>query len=391
MSHLAGNLFLTFLRTLAMRSESNFWMKRMQRMLQLVMISITPLTPSPIHPMPTLVVRTIDLTRETEWCTNECAQGAKVAFAGDHTMVITFLHPETDSNGLATDRKTFRALAYNAETGELAAQLRWACCSHPITDTPQLIPVHNGGFLVRPENGKVVRYSSDLKPLKETTFPGPPGGYWDLKNTPGGQLAFLVSGPGTREQFSQTWIDVDTLEVVSTRKGLYNFRDPAAEDAVAVLDWDKNPPFRRFIILEERGKTGRLLTYGHTPCLFVTNDHLLSSDKAGFSVVNRSGETLFTGDLTYAGRPTLWSDRSLSGNRFAILDFSRAIPLVEKRGFFDWNFTAKVYDMKSKDKIAEFKLGTQDARTVSLALSPNGSRLAVLTDSKCDILELPQP
>jgi hypothetical protein len=366
-------------------------MKSIVILLPLAIIELIVVIPLSTNPVSSPLHRTIDLTKQSDWCGTDCADGAKVEFTSERTLVISFRASDKDSNGHIAERKTFRVISFDVDTGERRGELEWSCCSYPTTDTPQLLPVHDGGFLARAHGGEIARYSADLKRVNQATFAGSPAGYWDLQVTPGGRLAFLASGPGTREQFSQIWIDVDTLDVVAREEGLYNLHDPAAEDAVAILDWVKSAPFRRFIILKEKGKGQRTLTYDRSPGLFITDNYLLLLNKAGFSVMSRNGETLFAGELTYAGRPTLWFDRSLAGNRFGILDFSRALPMLQKREFFDWNFTARAYDMKSRGQVAEISLGTQDARMVSLALSQDGSRMAILAGSKCDIFELPPP
>ena len=81
--------------------------------------------------------------------------------------------------------------------------------------------------------------------------------------------------------------------------------------------------------------------------------------------------------------------RNLDGTRFAINDTHRAIPIIQKHDFFDWNFEAKVGDVNQRKLVADIGLGTHDARQIDLALSPDGSQLAVLAESTVTLYRLP--
>src|SRR5437879_1457409 len=122
-------------------------MKSTIAILLLAVVELILLTALSVHPMPSRILRTIDLVKDADWCGNECAIGAKVGFISEHEVVITFRGREKDSSGALNDRTTFRAIFFDAETGEFKSKLQWACCSHPSTDIPQLLPIRGGGFL----------------------------------------------------------------------------------------------------------------------------------------------------------------------------------------------------------------------------------------------------
>ena len=313
--------------------------------------------------------RTIELTAKSSWCGIECSAGAKLEFINDHFLAVSFIRPAAASSGEPKDRDIFTALFFDSETGQLKGTLDWPVKSGFRTTSPQLLASNHGRFIVRPDGGRLISYSSDLRILKEASFPGEATGYWWLEIVPSHNLGFLASGPGAPDRFVQTWIDVDTFSIVATMDGLYQLYDPAAEDVIAVNDWDKNPPFRKFVLLREREVPAQILAYDYNSRMFITDDAILVTNAQGFAVLNRKGSVLFSGNLNYKGQPTLNLARSAVGNRFAILDFSKAIPIFQKKSFFDWKFTAKVYDMKAKGQVAAISLGTHDARMVALALS----------------------
>ncbi len=81
--------------------------------------------------------------------------------------------------------------------------------------------------------------------------------------------------------------------------------------------------------------------------------------------------------------------KSLTGNRFVILDQRHAWPFIEKRFVFDWRIYAKVFDMGLRGLLVEVPLGVHDVRLVTSGLSPDGSRLVVVTESQVQVYELP--
>lgn len=217
-----------------------------------------------------------------------------------------------------------------------------------------LFPVHDGGFIFW-LGDKLIRYSQQGEALRELDLPGwrftkwNTLASWHVRDAPGGRILRLSYGSVDERQTKCIWRDVDTFEETFSS---------SASDCPLIRVGEEIVPTR-------------------------------SESQAGFEVLNKEGEVLFEGER-YGGKyGGLVAKFSLSRNRFVILDAKSAIPLIQKRSYFDWRFYAKVFDMACQCKVAEISLGTQTATVTDVALSPDGTELAVVTDDELRLFRLP--
>jgi hypothetical protein len=287
----------------------------------------------------------------------------------------------------------FEALFYDARDGHIQGTLQWLARR----DAGEFQPVHDGGFLVH-AGDKVMRYSADLKMVRERDLIPPAEAdekrsylprEWKLDVTPGGRVAFMQLHDG-REN-TDFWINADTLDELFSTKPQYPGAAIAGEDALATVhNWGEYPNASSEVMLWERGKDWRQISIRGKVGTFLADSLLLTYYfRKEFNVVDRKGSVIFGGPLKQADPSALTVKRNLAGTRFAISDTHRAIPIIQKHDFFDWNFEVKVGDVKQRKMVAEISLGTHDARQIDLALSPDGSQLAVLAESTLTLYRLP--
>ncbi len=77
----------------------------------------------------------------------------------------------------------------------------------------------------------------------------------------------------------------------------------------------------------------------------------------------------------------------MDGKRFLILDAQEPLPSGQK--YYELRFYFLVVDTKARALVAEKNLGAHEPKTIELALSPDGSRVAVLAGTTLRIYEIP--
>ncbi len=325
---------------------------------------------------------------------------SRVEFTDDKTIVVTFMHslkkPEPERQSSFMEPVFFEALFFDARDGHLRGTLQWQARR----DAGEFQPVHDGGFLVH-AGDKIMRYSPDLKPVRERDLTPPAEAdekrsylprEWRVYGVPGGRTA--VSRFHEERESTDTWMDTDTLEDIFSDKPQYGGNSLLgifADDArLASKNIGAYPNQTSQLLLWERGKGWReIVAQGAGQTFLANNLLLLCSFRRDCKVINRNGEIIFQYPLTQADPSNLLVKRNLDGTRFAINDTHRAIPIIQKHDFFDWNFEAKVGDVNQRKLVADIGLGTHDARQIDLALSPDGSQLAVLAESTVTLYRLP--
>lgn len=347
------------------------------------------------------VIWSATLTNDSDWKeakTNIDTNGygsPHVEFVGNDKVVVSFLHANHQDDPGAQPGSPqylgFKAIFHDAKTGKSLSALRWTARRAGA----KLFPLHDGGFLVR-DGDKLLRYSSELKVVRERTLPGTTVApmyfptSWDVDIAPGGRIAVLRYVDSPAKQKTDTWINVDTFDEIFSMKDNVWRPVHVAEDALARTEnWLEQKQWKYELYLRERGKEWKPLARDKWDRMFITNDLLLVGVKGGFQVVNREG--MIEMEAENDDRHLSFAKTSLASHRFALFDMKSAFPIIQKRDFFDERFTAKVFDWDKKAMVASISFGTHDSRQVDLAISPDGSRLAVLTESTLQLIELPPP
>jgi len=322
----------------------------------------------------------------------------RVVFTDDNTIVVTFMHSlsKTEPEGQSSFMEpiALEALFFDARDGHTGKRLQWQARR----DAGEFKPAYDGGFLVHASD-KLMSYSADLKRIHERILIPPAAvnekkSYlqreWRIYDVPGGRTAVLRFRD--ERHFTDIWINVDRLdEDIFSDEPQFPGPGVFAEDArFAVENHGAYPTLSSQSLVWERGKGWREIPARGAGQTFLADNLLLvCSFRRACQVIGRDGNVIFQCPLTQAEPSNLLVRRNLDGTRFAIIDTHRAIPIVQKRDFFDWSFEIKIGDVKRREMVAVVKLGTHDARQVDAALSPDGSRLAVLAESNLSVYSLP--
>jgi hypothetical protein len=307
-----------------------------------------------------------------------------------HYVLVSFLHSEHPELPLGygglMEPLRFKTLVFSAQDGTLKTILHWQARRQDAS----LLPAQDGGFVVH-AGDVLMRYSPLLKLVKRLDLPATEpashyrSAYSTIEMLPGGRILFHRTYKETPKQLESegSWINVDSFERLAS---------------IPIPDWRPVvPSFDTFVRSERSSVHVRQNDGWHTffhfaegnASMFLDNHLLLLTGRKKVAVIDTSGNQRMSAELNE--RDPKISKRSLNGNRFAVCDTEDARRLLKRPDLFEGRYSAKVFDLHRGGLVAEIDLGIQDAREVGLALSEDGSHLAVLAGAKVSFFELSEP
>ncbi|MCI0717956.1 MAG: hypothetical protein L0338_03075 [Acidobacteria bacterium] len=313
----------------------------------------------------------------------------RVALAGA-SVIVSFLHSEhpelPPGYGGLMEPLRLKALVFSAKDGKARTILHWQARR----EDASLMPANDGGFVVH-AGDVLMRYSPSLELVKRTDLPKTEpashyrSAYSAVEMLPGGQVLFLrkFKETPTRLESVGTWLEVKSFDEIT---------------AEAIPDWRPVIPSADTLVRSEvsvvyvRQKSNWdpiLKSPGVHASMFVNERAILLTGRRKVMVIDRSGKILFSADMNQMD-PKI-KKRSLRGNRFAVFDTRDTNRFFGRAGIFEGHYFAKVFDLNAAGPVSEIDVGVQDAREVDLALSEDGSYLAVLTGSTLSLFRLPVP
>lgn len=318
-------------------------------------------------------------------------------FLDNNTIVATFVTREDKTTLSRRDSMDenlplrLRAVFLDAGTGKTTAASLWPTASR----FAGIVAVHDGKFVTQ-RGTTLTLYSPDAKELRELDLPPLQEGLWGWFAHPsptGGSILFATPNLTTTAATPWIWVDTDSLQVVrswkETQSGWVGISDTMMAMTSCVIWFYHCDPN-----VEVRGLATEWKTIAPTERrsqsfpLFVNDDILFLSGHP-WRLLQTDGKVVLTEDAPFEGITAL---ASAGGQRFVVPFFKLKgdFPALDIGGhgelktisvydtpFHERSHTLSVIGPKIKDQ------GTQ------LALSPDGSLLAILHDESVHVFQLP--
>lgn len=323
-----------------------------------------------------------------------------ISFLSDGTLMAAFVTrgavataPHRDQPDAALPL-TLRAIFLDAATGGFRSARGW---SAPYPGSVAIVAA-KGGRLVVANREHLTLYSQGLEPLRELTLPtpaGPQGDLLSLEPSPqrGSLLVVYLRG---RNRIN--WINADTLTVICSWGGSMFPSGVSNSELASFSDVpEKSHGFLSEVLLRNRDGGSHVICRSWTGCgtpQFISNEDLVLYGPHTMSLTDLDGTTLFAQDFSDSDFITDWPSPfrpAVDGNRFAVAIWahkggSRVLDItshsVLKR--------IMVFDVPSRRWIYTLDAKKQGIKTISgLALSPNGSLMAIMAGGIVEVYRLP--
>jgi hypothetical protein len=323
------------------------------------------------------------------------------AFLDEDTLAVSYFvkndHPDfSRRDGAPSGHVLFRSAFVDARTGSVSAQRTWSNAGY----WNAFLPMENGSFFVQ-ANDWISVYSRDLHILvkRRLVYPGDLLPRFEV--SPSGRTLYSFQDwqpPGARSWITQIGLlDPVTLELkqeqitpmhsdetVSDRQVVYRI-NPAQlilesyspESSSGTV---KTPPRD-----SEVGK--RLRDSRCTSMAFVSNSVLAIGGACSHLILLGTGGLFSDGlmaDLYFKGR-TVGGDfhSSRDGSRLAFIRYGTNDRAKQRA------FEVEVYDIGERKVVFESEISPSSRIKMAIALSPNGSQLAVVIDNIVRVWQLP--
>jgi hypothetical protein len=289
--------------------------------------------------------------------------------------------------------RQLHCILLDPRTGRIVARHEWSVLRSLVA----FLPTRGGHFVVRTSTGLTV-YSPTLEPLKELGIPlhSPAAPYdWAVSTTPTRRLVVLVRH--TDSEMDVLWLDSTTLSQVRRWRSVTETFD-SGWDSLHFSDDLLANPLRWGV--QVRGRTGGWQTIYNANRLpdwldaaFVSTEALLVCQESLAFVVRSNGQyvlarSLGSGNYCHADD----AQASAEGNRFAIPVFRTEGVDNETLGLAAHPVLKRVliYDVPAGRPVGELDTKGLSLRSASaFALSPDGSRLALLRNGAIELFRLP--
>jgi hypothetical protein len=327
-------------------------------------------------------------------------------FLDDSTIIATFVTQEGANPSLSSRDSSdpnqplrLRAILLDADTGKVRSTQAW-----PSESRLAEIVTANGGKFVTQTGTTLTLHSSDAKELKKLSLPPPPQNLngWNAHPSPTGKnVLFENSDWRTTSPKSWIWVNATELQIVRSWKeeqsGWVGISDSMITMTACLFSEYRCEPNLRVKTLETEWKTiapiEKRSHWGWSP-QFVNEDTLFLSG-APWELLKTDGELILTETAPFEGGGAI---TSAGGKRF-VVPFFKVTGRVEALDIgghgelktisvYDAPFHERSYRLDVKGpKIRSFS----DRSLAQLALSPDGSKLAILYDESVYLFQLPPP
>lgn len=319
-------------------------------------------------------------------------------FTDNDTLVATFVtrgkedSPKLSRRGVSDDSSPLhlRAVVLEVASGAIRATTNW-----PVTSRGACIVAAHDGKFVTQTGDDLTLYSSGLQELRKLRLPPAEESGWSAHASPSGKnIVFIASNLTTHSAVQWVWVEVDSLRIVGSweevQSGWVGISD--SKIAMTTCVWFYGCEAN----VEVRGpdtewKTVASVDRVSKPHPQFVNDNLLSLSGNPTRLIQIGGNVAFAENVLAEG--CWWGGvfPSASGQRFVI-------PSCKLKGHFapldmgGYDVLRKilVYDapFHGQPYIVDVKAPAIKDLTL-LAVSPDGSKLAILNGESLYLFQLP--
>lgn len=314
------------------------------------------------------------------------------------TIVVTFVIREGQENPKLSRRDAsdtdspfrLRAVLLDATTGGIKATPTWPTESR----LASIVVAHDGKFVT--ERGReLTLYSRDTRELKSMKLPPTKETGWVARPSPSGKnILFVAENLRTRSAVPWIWLETDRLQVLrsweETQSGWVGISDnwiamtacgwvydcePYIEVRGLATDWKKISPASRH----------------QKPHPQFVDDNLLFLLGHPTRLVRPDGDAVFVEDMPFEGCWWGGAIPSASGRR-VVVPSCKLTSRVEALDIGGSDVLEKIllYDAPFKGLSHEIAVqGPKIKERTQIAVSPDGSHLAILNDEFLEIIQLP--
>lgn len=303
----------------------------------------------------------------------------KTAFLSNHILAVYH-----------SRQQVLEAMFLNAQNGALLRKQEWPvrirhASSDLLDSEARIYPVKDDKFVVC-AGDKLTLYSLDYKVLHEMAVPTK--GWqdrWSVQVLPGGDQIFLRRELGGKVEYS--WLDVDSFRVIHTEPGI---RTPNFDVRGGVLASE------HFVFADKiysATDTSHAEAYPPGDCprgvsdLTLGQDQLLKYGDCGFNVFKGTAKLWGRGSNDPKRIAHGFAERNLSGTRFLLNYVGDRRSVIDGVAISE-DGTFLVYDVIAQKLV--FSLSNQKLSwDNTAALSPDGTKLAVLNGASVRIFRIP--
>lgn len=334
--------------------------------------------------------------------------GGNVAFSGDDTLIVRF------RNWYDGERELdLWVVALDAHTSEILGSRKW-----PVRHLEYAVQATREGRFVVQLGDQLILYSRTFEELKRYTLPKWPGArldWWDVRTT-FSRASIVVRHHADGSSIKQVlWLDSDSLELRHTwkvsREPNLTRRSESLADRLNRMNIPGNATYSdtqvittltdrerkafRLLARELDGPWRQLRPPAHTDrheeiVHFINDETLFFSRRHELRVVGTDGTVVLNESLRK--KETVWSGKySVNGQRiaFPIGEYRGGVPRLDISSHAVLKRIV-IYDIPSRRWVAKLDKKVGGLKYLAgYALSPDGTRMAVLRDRYVEVYPIP--
>lgn len=333
---------------------------------------------------------------------DEAYPKTSLVFLDNNTVAATFVTHENSKEDVLSRRNSetsptlrLRVILLDAASGKIKATAAW-----PTTSRFASIVASHGGNFVAQTGRDLTLYSTRLKELKKLQLPpiGKELEWWLPSSSPtGANIVFVATDWRARSTVPWIWVYTDTLQIVRSWKEIQSGYIGISDDRIAMSTcvWPDNDNCDKSLqvrSLSTGWKEVAPISLDHDPTpLFMNDQTIFLYDDSLFELIHSNGAAMIENPQLsqHCGEsrpaPSSGGQRfvvpSCNANHASLAFDATGTEVLKKIIVYDRPFSAATYILNLKGP----KL--KDERKI--ALSPDGSKLAVLNKESIELFQLP--
>ena len=318
-------------------------------------------------------------------------------FCDNDTIVATFVTQEEKATLSSRDNSDpnqplrLRGIFVDANTGKITSTRVWPTSSR----FAGVVAATDQGFVTQ-RGITLTLYSSGARELKTLSLPPLPTEFWGWQAhpSPTGKRILFATSDLTPTTSPRTWILLDTnsLQVVRSREevqsGWVGISDVAVAMTACTIWFYHCEPKVEIRDLTGEWETLAPLKIGATSFPQFINEDIFFVSGEPWKLLQTSGKAILTENVPFEGSTAV---SSAGGQRFVVPFFrlTGRVAALDIGGHGELK-TISIYDAPFRER--SYRLRVKSPKITEralLALSPDGSKLAVLYDETLYVFQLP--